>query len=59
MKLLRIEEDAKRLANWVALLRISEIKTLKKIQETETQAKKLEKLKLKNEKGFVKKLKMQ
>ena len=41
------------------MLRISEIKTLKKIQETETQAKKLEKLKLKNEKGFVKKLKLQ
>ncbi len=34
----RVEEDAKRLANRVALLRISELRTIKKIRNTEQQA---------------------
>ncbi len=53
----KIEEDAKKLANRVALLRISELKTLKKIKETEKQANRLERLKVANERDFVKKLK--
>ena len=43
------EEDAKLLANRIALLKQEEIKTLKKIEETKAKAIEIYKLKLKNE----------
>ena len=44
----RAEEDAQRLANRVALLRISELKTVRKIRETESEAQRLELRKIQN-----------
>ena len=45
----QVEEDAKLLANRIALLKQEEIKTIKKIEETRNKAMEIYRLKLKNE----------